>query len=54
MIQIVNTLTFKAEVGGPMACMYLLGHPTITQVMNSACFLEGFVHEATNHGSNLS
>lgn len=23
----VNTLTVKSEIGGPMACLYLLGHP---------------------------
>src|SRR5580704_12138598 len=25
--QVVNSLTGKLEIGGPMACLYLLGHP---------------------------
>ncbi|KZP10044.1 hypothetical protein FIBSPDRAFT_758934, partial [Athelia psychrophila] len=27
MTQVVNGLTSKTEMGGPMACMYLLGNP---------------------------
>ncbi|KZV60466.1 hypothetical protein PENSPDRAFT_554602, partial [Peniophora sp. CONT] len=27
MVQIVNALTVKQEIGSPMACAYLLGHP---------------------------
>jgi len=34
----VNTLTVQAEVGGPMACMYLWVILIITQVMNSDPF----------------
>ncbi|KAI0055031.1 hypothetical protein BV25DRAFT_1770075, partial [Artomyces pyxidatus] len=26
MIQIVNALTVKLEIGGPMACLYILDH----------------------------
>jgi len=26
-IQMVNSLTSKMEIGGPMACLYLLGNP---------------------------
>ena len=27
LVKIVNSLTSQSEIGGPMACMYLLGHP---------------------------
>ena len=47
MIQIVNTLTVQAEVGGPMACMYLLGHPDhYTSHEFRPFFWKAFVHEA--------
>jgi len=47
MIQIVNTLTVQGEVGGPMACMYLLGHPDhYTSHMFRPFFWKAFVHEA--------
>jgi len=47
MIQIVNTLTVQAEVGGPMACMYLLGHPDhYTSHEFRPVFWKAFVHEA--------
>ncbi|EIM79079.1 uncharacterized protein STEHIDRAFT_41455, partial [Stereum hirsutum FP-91666 SS1] len=29
LVKMVNALTSKSSIGGPMACMYLLGHPDV-------------------------
>ena len=45
-IQIVNCLTGKLEIGGPMACMYLLGHPDhYTNVQFKTFYWRSFVRE---------
>src|SRR5215510_8848212 len=44
--QIVNSLTGKLEIGGPMACLYLLGHPDhYTNVKFKTFYWRSFVRE---------
>jgi hypothetical protein len=44
--QVVNSLTSKLEIGGPMACLYLLGHPDhYTNVQFKTFYWRSFVRE---------
>ena len=44
--QVVNSLTGKLEIGGPMACMYLLGNPDhYTNVQFKTFYWRSFVRE---------
>ncbi|KAA1470360.1 hypothetical protein DENSPDRAFT_763011, partial [Dentipellis sp. KUC8613] len=47
MVQIVNALTVKLEIGGPLASLYLLGHPDhFTNYSFKTFFWVSFVNEA--------
>jgi len=49
MVQMVNAMSAKMEMGGPMACMYLLGHEDhYTSHSFKTFFWKGYVNQVRN------